>query len=234
MKQIWDNYLPYVLSLNEKSAPLSGPLRRERVQLARAAHSNPKIKKIPAGAVIIPLPNVPQPDGISCGDATLLAILMYYGVGVKTIRAVKEEVHTDRDDGTYYKYIKRYVDELGLRATVVKGMTLGRLQTNLKRGRPVICSIQAYGKPQDYNRDDVDNGHFVVAIGFDDHNLYFMDPSIPAWDRRRGWLSKEEFVYRWHDDEGSRGRPEIIRRLGIVIYPKPGHTAFLRRAHKIV
>jgi predicted double-glycine peptidase len=234
VKKSWDTYLPFRLELSEASAPLSGLRRRERIKHIKTSHTNPRIKRIPREAVQVPLPNVPQPDGISCGDATLLSILLYYGVGLQTIREIKRRVQTNKRDGTYYKRMVGYVDELGLQAHILKGMTTAQLERQLTRGRPVICSIQAYGNPRDYNRDDKDNGHFVVAIGFDKNNFYFMDPSMPAWDRRRGWISRKEFERRWHDDEGIGGRKEIIRRLGIVIYPKPDRTAFLLRAHKIV
>jgi predicted double-glycine peptidase len=234
VKKRWPTYLPFHLLLNEASAPLAGQRRRERMARLRAAHTNPRIKKIPREAIKVPLPNVPQPDGISCGDAALLSILLYYGVGLQKIGPIKKRLKTTRRDGTYYKHIAAYADQLGLKADILEGMTTAQLERHLTQARPVICSIQAYGHPTDYGRDDKDNGHFVVAIGFDQNHLYFMDPSMPAWDRRRGWISKTEFETRWHDDEGIDGRKEIIRRLGIVIYPRPDHTAFLLRAHRIV
>jgi predicted double-glycine peptidase len=229
-----ETYFPYDVVASPDSAPRSGPMRRERLSRKIAAYNDPKLKRIPPRAVMIPLPNVPQPDGISCGDATMLSILLYFAVGKQKIAEIKEEVKTTRKDGTYYLNIVHYANKLGLRAMAIKKMTLERLERCIEKGWPVICSIQAYGaKPQDYVRNDMDNGHYVVAIGFDKDNLYFMDPSAPAWDRRRGWVRKREFVRRWHDDEGMNGNVEIIYHLGIVIHPKPKHTAFLTRAHKI-
>src|SRR5262245_61188298 len=122
MRRSWTNYLPYALLLPEKRRAETGPLRNERLRRIRAAHTNPKIKSIPLGAVMVPLPNVPQPDGISCGDAGLLSILLFFGVGVETIRKVKKKLHTNKE-GTYYRNIVAYADRLGLLANAVKRMT---------------------------------------------------------------------------------------------------------------
>ena len=118
-------------------------------------------------------------------------------------------------------------------------MTLERLLAYLGQGKPVICSIQAYAdNPKVYeNANSNADGHYVVAVGFDETNLYFVDPSInwrkPDADPRRGFLPKEEFVKRWHDNEGTDDAPEIVRRLGIAIYPKGEGTAFMTQAKRI-
>ena len=182
----------------------------------------------------IHLPTVEQPDGFTCGVASLMSICSYYGVGEKTFKAFKKKVHANPADGTYYRDMIGYADRLGLDACCVPGMTGQQLEEYIRAGRPVICSIQAYGNPKDYVRNDKDNGHYVVAIGFDKLNYYFMDPSVPAAHRRRGFLPKAEFVKRWHEDEAKKGeKSEVFNHLGIVVYPRKGHTAFLLHAMKI-
>lgn len=44
-------------------------------------------------------------------------------------------------------------------------------------------------------QDDWDDGHYVVVIGFDRTRVYFEEPSL---DGRRGWLSHQELLDRWH------------------------------------
>jgi hypothetical protein len=74
------------------------------------------------------------------------------------------------------------------------------------------------------------DGHYVVAIGFDDANIYFMDPSISG---RRGYLSWREFKQRWHENEGTETEPDVHQRLGIWIRPPRGGTPFLRYTARV-
>ena len=114
-------------------------------------------------------------------------------------------------------------------------MTLEQLQESLDNGKPVICSIQAYDehhsaekRAEIYKKDE--NGHFVVTIGYDEENVYFMDPSLYG---RRGYLPKPEFEQRWHDDEGTTDKPNPIQHLGLVIWKSGGTSAYARCARRI-
>src|SRR5437867_762953 len=111
-------------------------------------------------------------------------------------------------------------------------MTLEQLEQYVREGKPVICSMQAYAdRPKDYDDPkDNDNGHYAVAIGFDKHNYYFMDPSA---DRRRAFLPKKEFARRWHDYQGTQKKHVVYQQLGIVIYPKKGQAPFLVRSRRM-
>jgi len=87
-------------------------------------------------------------------------------------------------------------------------MTLDELDEHLRRGRPVLCSIQAYADPPvdpaEYEKPDHNSdGHDVVAIGFDSDQYYFMDPSLSD---QRGCLTRSAFDKRWHDKPRSAPR----------------------------
>jgi hypothetical protein len=77
------------------------------------------------------------------------------------------------------------------------GLTVGGLETFLKAGRPVMVMLQAWSESGSADwENDWDDGHFVVAIGFDKERFYFMDPSTPGqWAQ----VPRGEFVKRWHD-----------------------------------
>jgi predicted double-glycine peptidase len=114
-------------------------------------------------------------------------------------------------------------------------MTIDQLERRLDEGKPVICSIQAYAekapaekRTKIYKKDD--NGHYLVAIGYDDDNIYFMDPSLTG---RRGFLPKPEFEARWHDDEGTPEHPKPISHLGLVIWRPAGTSTYARFARRI-
>lgn len=53
----------------------------------------------------------------------------------------------------------------------------------------------------------------MIAIGYDDDNIYFEDPAIFG----KGYIPKKEFLKRWH----ALDKKEVIR-LGIAVSgPKP-------------
>jgi len=161
---------------------------------------------------------------------------LYYDVGPKGIQTYIRHLHTDPEEGTYYKEIVRYAGSLGLNAEVAIGMSPDVLRMHIDEGEPVICSIQAYSDDPmpDYSKNG--NGHYVVAIGYDDDdNYYFMDPSANyegvAARPRYGVLSRRELELRWHEDEGMHGNHEVHSGLGIIVYPNKGRPNL--RARKI-
>jgi predicted double-glycine peptidase len=183
---------------------------------------------------------VQQPENYSCGAAATMSILAYYGVGPEDYAVRKKKLGTTKKNGTDYRRIVAYANTLtkesGLKAEAQPGMTLQQLDQSLDAGRPVICSIQAYDeddppeqRPGIY-KDKNENGHYVVAIGYDQKNYYFMDPSLTG---RRGYLPREEFAERWHDDEGTQDKPNVIRHLGLLIWKENGQSAYARCARKI-
>jgi predicted double-glycine peptidase len=214
------------LSLGTLTTAGDGPVRL--VPTARRERQH----RIPRGAITAPVPAVAQPDDYSCGAAALLAVCSSYGVGPRKIEAFKRRLRTDPDRGTDFRQIIREAEALGLDVDWKHGMTTAELEAHLLRGRPVICAIQAYaGDTAVYeDRESNENGHYVVAIGFDRDDFFFMDPSL---GRRRGFLPRTEFVRRWHDNEGSREGPDVHERLGIAVFPKPAGTPFLNRARRI-
>ncbi len=100
----------------------------------------------------------------------------------------------------------------GLKAAKMENMTIRHLMHFIDQHKPVICAMQAWeGEEPDYS--DNDSGHYVVAIGYDDNYILFQDPSIK--NNRRGRLTHEEFVKRWHDiDKDHR----VLTRFGIIVW----------------
>jgi predicted double-glycine peptidase len=186
-------------------------------------------------AIKIALPEVQQPDEYSCGVASLMAILAYYGTGPENYDDLKKQIGATEKSGTDYHRIARFARDQGLEANTVSSMSLPQLEACLSEGKPVICAIQAYAENIPAGqRDEVyrknDNGHYLVAVGFDDNNVYFMDPSLTG---RRGFLTKNEFESRWHDNEGTSEQPRIISHLGLVIWKPAGGSIYARFARKV-
>jgi hypothetical protein len=185
------------------------------------------------GAIKIPLPNVQQTTSFSCGAAVFQAVCSYFGVGPETQEDFIKDLRTTRKAGTEPEKIISWAEHWKLKAEFRPGMTVCELKRCIDQGRPVICSMQAWGKAEEYDQKyhnghykDLD-GHFIVAIGYDDENFYFEDPVLVG---RRGFIPIEEFGVRWHDKENS-GR---YVHLGLVVWKDDGEEpTYLRVARYI-
>lgn len=161
---------------------------------------------------MIPVKSVRQQHNYDCGAAALKSIAKFYGVPLDKERDFIKLCDTGKRKGTHPENIVGAARALGLRATLYNHMTVGQLKGLLDQKVPVICAIQAYGDPQDYSDEHPKDGHYVIAVGYDQENIYFEDPSIKG---SRGYIPISEFVQRWHDEESYKGGRQI--RMGIVI-----------------
>ncbi len=168
----------------------------------------------------IRIPKMRQPDDYSAGATALMAIGKYSGLGPKTIDEWKQGVRATAEDGVYYKNIVQYAAKLGMQPALKVAMTIDDLKQVLDAGKPVICSIQAYADdPREYDDPAKNsNGHYVVAVGYQNDVFFFMDPSLP---NKYGSLPWRDLDKRWRDNEGTSVKPEIFRHLGIVIQAQP-------------
>jgi predicted double-glycine peptidase len=76
-------------------------------------------------------------------------------------------------------------------------MTISLLEQYLSARRPVIVLIQAWKDDDDTTPYPInfENGHYVVAIGFDNQNIYFEDPWIHG---SITYMRKIDLIDRWH------------------------------------
>lgn len=170
---------------------------------------SPQPKRIPRDAVKINLPKVEQTKPYSCGAAVLRAVCDYFGVGPDDESGFINLLKTN-SNGTMPSDIVRVARGLGLHAFMRQHMTIDSLKSRLEKRIPVICAVQAWGDPDNY--DEEWNGHYVVAIGYDDERIYFEDPIM---DRHRGFLTYQQFLDRWHDTDREGNK---CVRLGISVW----------------
>jgi predicted double-glycine peptidase len=165
---------------------------------------------------LIKVPRLRQATDYTCGVCALQAVLAYYGEDVREdelARALK----ANTKDGTRYREIVAYSRAHGYEVEIKKDADLADLEAVLKSGRPAICLIQAWadsnstdGKQKiDYSKD-WQNGHYVVAVGFDKDNFYFMDPSTVG---TYTYIKRDQFLERWHDTDGR----EKLRHFAMAI-----------------
>ena len=184
-----------------------------------------KLYRIPEGAIKVRVPDVTQLTDYSCGPSCLESIAKFYGVGKEDEWDYVREMRMDPRVGSHPDQIRRLARRYRLKVREYQKMSLAQLRQELRWRHPVMIMIQAYGVKRrgkrrhmawrrDY-RPDWDDGHWVIAIGYDRDGFFFEDPSIEA---RRGWLSSEELLSRWHDT-GPHGRH--LPFYGVAIW-KPG------------
>ena len=172
----------------------------------------------------LPLPIVRQETNYSCGAASLLSILSYWGVFSGEESELYEPLHTTPENGTEPGKIVEVAASFGLQAESKKFTQLHELRRALHKGITVILDIQAWRDASNITpwKDDWDNGHYVVLIAMDKTAAYFMDPSAgPAY----AYMPIQELLERWHDIEDQNGTVEKYYQLAIFIHGK-------NRSHK--
>ena len=149
----------------------------------------------------------------------MLAVCEYFGVGPEDENSIIQQLGTS-EQGTDPSLILALGHKLGLEVLHAGALTLDQLKKYLDKQQPVIVLIQAWYEDEAmYAEGKTDfaannDGHYVVAIGYDKDKVYFEDPSLKG---TRGELKHEEFEQRWHD-EGADGRK--YDNWGIVFYRK--------------
>jgi len=186
----------------------------------------PEYVSIPPGAIKIDLPNTTQLEDYNCGPAALLAICAYYDVGPEHEADAQADMKSG-ESGSDPEHIIRAAERYGLTCEPWRAMTNAQLTACLDQRHPVMVMLQAWGEPRPPGYAGYSDGHWIVAIGYDDSGVYFEDPSIY---RRRGFLTYDELSKRWHDLEGDDNHP--TERYGLAIW-KAGFTRYSDRARRI-
>jgi predicted double-glycine peptidase len=164
----------------------------------------------------LPVPDLRQATSYTCGVAALQSVLVYFGIEPPAEKAFAKEIGTDSKNGTDPGQITRAARKYGLTTEIKQHMTLGELESYVRRGIPVMVAYQAWTdkKQVEWKKDWVD-GHYSVVVGMDAKNVYLEDPSILG---SVGYISRQEFLDRWHDTDRNNRK---YYNLGIVL-TRPG------------
>jgi predicted double-glycine peptidase len=162
-------------------------------------------------ANLIRVPLIRQYTDYTCGVAALESIFAYYGQDFRGDK-LAEALRTTPQNGTAYRDIIRAALSNGYNVRKYDPMTIDQLKAFINLRTPVLLLIQAWPeKPVEDWWDDWEDGHYVVAIGYDIDNVYFMDPATTG---NYTYIPVHEFLARWHDvDPGG----EKLINFGIVI-----------------
>jgi predicted double-glycine peptidase len=162
---------------------------------------------------IIDFPDLRQDFDFTCGASSLQGVLIYYGEDAVESE-LANELETTSDWGTEHYDIERVAKERGF-VTDAGQLSIEEIKKHIDNKTPVIIDIQAWSEDPnvDYTTDKED-GHYVVAIGYDESNIICEDPSSIGL----ATLSFEELEKRWHDIDKQGNE---IRNWGIAIIGLP-------------
>lgn len=170
---------------------------------------------------ILDFPTFRQTYNWDCGPSALQSILAYYGYEVREDKLIK--MSGANRDGTSIAGIVKTLEKYDLKCKS-ESMNIEKIVEFINQKIPVILMVQAWTskKEVDWVNDWVD-GHFVIAIGYDEDKFIFEDPSSAY----RVFLSYSELGERWHDVDTDNKK---YFNYGIAVYGKESiydHTALI-------
>ena len=196
-----------------------------------------KYYSIPRYAIKVPLPDTMQKTDYSCGAAAAMAVCRYFGVGFdyeEEFIDLLKKIGMESNVGSHPYQLERVLRYFKLKYKGFSDMTIRQLKSYLRDGLPVLMMIQAYGEDDNGNpiksyKGMTKEGHWVVAIGFDDTGIFFEDPSLEAI---RGYISYDELEERWQDTGPNE---ELMKHYGLIVSKPKTFPArsYARRARHI-
>ena len=145
----------------------------------------------------------------TCGVGALQSLFYYYGKDLRHDELVKA-LEPDPIKGTNYRRMVEFARSLGFQVDVLTQMSLEELKKLIDDRKPIIVLIQAWPDSLVKWSESWDEGHYAVAIGYDERNIYFMDPSTLG---HYTFIPVPEFLDRWHDKDDQ----EKLIHFGMVI-----------------
>jgi predicted double-glycine peptidase len=163
-----------------------------------------------------PVPSAPQRNSYSCGAAVTQAVAQYFGYWTRQDDVV-EELGTSPAKGTSSDAIVAFFKKMGLRVRRQDGMTWEELDDLAKnKDVAVIVNFQAWNakpKGKDYS-DEWEDGHYAILMAINNNNIYLRDPSMIG---SIGFLPKEDFLKRWHDQDTKDGKRREFQQMCIIV-----------------
>ncbi len=191
---------------------------------------------IRSDATILRVPLVRQSTSYTCGIACVQSILRYGGYDFDVREDIlAEELSADGEKGTEYRKIVEYLNSVrystenateGVQvfsAVPRTNMSLEQLTDCIDQGKPVIICLQAWadsavpGDVQTVDYSDIwEEGHYVIAVGYNERNIFFMDPSTAE---TYAFIPKDEMLSRWHDRDDNSD----LLNFGIIVSLTPDY-----------
>ena len=171
-------------------------------------------------SVKLDFPDLRQTYNFDCGVTVLQQVLIYYGIEKREDELI-ELLNTKKtniiDHGTKLSKMIDIAEYYGLEAKILKNTSIKKIKELIDDDIPPILLLQAW---RNYSKDNLDwkkdfnDGHYVVAVGYNDNCIFFEDPSSVV----RTYLTYKELEDRWHDMDDDNKTKNY--RVAIVIRGK--------------
>jgi uncharacterized protein len=159
------------------------------------------------------MPIVGQEKNYSCGCACVNALLEFYGETKYPEAELCDLIDATPAYGTSYKSIAAFFKKEGYHVFFKQELTLEDLKRFLDNEHPVLVALQAWSEQKNVDyADKWNSGHYLLLIGYNAKNFYFMDPSMVG---KYGYIPIEEFFERFHDTDGEDD--EVLNQFGMLI-----------------
>lgn len=164
---------------------------------------------------ILNFPDLRQATKYTCGPSAVQSVLFYYGQNYRETKLSKL-LSANKVVGTKFPSIANFFLKLNFKIDF-RQMTIADLEKYVARQIPVIVAVQAWPGREVVvkNWKQVnDSGHYMVCVGYDKNNLIFEDPMLAS----KGYISKKEFLDRWHDWSNWHGKKVQYINFGLAVY----------------
>ena len=118
----------------------------------------------------IRMPLSRQAKGYTCGVAAMQSILYYYGEEIRE-DILARELNSNPDTGTNYHNLIAAAQARGIQVEGHRDMTIDELKSALVSKKPVMVAIQAWGDNATDYANDWNDGHWAIAVGYDDERI---------------------------------------------------------------
>lgn len=148
------------------------------------------------GLVFLDVESYQQTTEYTCGPATVLSLMKYFGKQGDEM-TIAAEMGTSSMVGTTPEQMTTWLNNNGFDASWHQDGSLEMLQSNLRNNIPTLVEWSDWG------------GHWVLVTGYDvrdtndvmDDVIIFADPYDRHDDHRDGitWFNAQRFYYMWYD-----------------------------------
>jgi|GEM_PF-3243054 predicted double-glycine peptidase len=138
-------------------------------------HWHHKFKVFFMGKILY-IPDVLQYSDFGCGDMCAQAVMAYYGTDINEIKLLKK-LKTRKTIGTGTEHIIEFFEKKKFKVEA-RSMYIDDLISFINKEIPVIILAQAWKNSKVRYQRTKAFGHYMIAIGYDDKNIYFEDTAI--------------------------------------------------------
>lgn len=148
------------------------------------------------------MPSGTQSFTYDCGTKALQLVMAYYGEQVPYYRLLRK-IRSHKRYGIPERKLANIARGYGFKVTSLNKCSLNHIKKAIDNKQPVIVLLQAWSEKElteeQWKKTD-DFGHYSIVIGITKHKVYFND----SLSFCKAWLTKKEFINRWHGDGKKR------------------------------